>query len=292
MIRSALGKVVWVGRTASMVFGLALVMALVLGVASMALGANGKPFLLGKTNVATAVSTLVKKGAGPALSLKVGAGQPPLAVNSSARVANLNAAKAGQADSAGFATNAQNATNAQSAANADTATNAGNADTLDGKDASAFGIKTSHNFSFTDTCDTPNTLNQCAQVQVTVPADKTYLVSVWSSFTAKGGTSNQDVTFCSAKRDPGQAAPSCITPFGVPSKVTVPANQFAAAASSGETLSLSEGTYVFSTAINPTAQFTFDDFGKAITKVLVRDASGATVTSASVSKLGAASQER
>ena len=41
MIRSAASKVAWVGRTASMVFGLALVLALVLGVASMALGDNG-----------------------------------------------------------------------------------------------------------------------------------------------------------------------------------------------------------------------------------------------------------
>ncbi len=35
-----------------MVFGLALVMALVLGVASMALGANGQAWILGQNNVA------------------------------------------------------------------------------------------------------------------------------------------------------------------------------------------------------------------------------------------------
>jgi hypothetical protein len=92
MIRSALSKVAWVGRTTSMVFGLALVMALILGVASMALGANGDFFKVGKANIASAVSVLTKRGAGPALSLKVDRGAP-LAVNSDTKVAKLNADK-------------------------------------------------------------------------------------------------------------------------------------------------------------------------------------------------------
>jgi hypothetical protein len=58
----------------------------------MALGANGKPFILGKMNTASAVSKLVKSGVGPALQLNVGSG-PPLGVNSSTKVANLNADK-------------------------------------------------------------------------------------------------------------------------------------------------------------------------------------------------------
>jgi hypothetical protein len=91
MFKTAVSKVAWVGRTVSMVLGLALVMALVFGVASMALGATGDNFLLGKKNVADAISTLVKKGPGPALSLVVEANQPPLKVKSKAKVANLNA---------------------------------------------------------------------------------------------------------------------------------------------------------------------------------------------------------
>lgn len=75
-----------------MVFGLALVMALLLGVASMALGDNGDFFKVGRANLASAVSVLTKSGAGPALRLEVGSGAP-LAVNSSAKVANLNADK-------------------------------------------------------------------------------------------------------------------------------------------------------------------------------------------------------
>jgi len=46
-LRSMASKVAWVGRTASMVFGLALVVALILGVASAALSATGGNFILG-----------------------------------------------------------------------------------------------------------------------------------------------------------------------------------------------------------------------------------------------------
>ncbi|HEX6709534.1 MAG TPA: hypothetical protein VF068_04320 [Rubrobacter sp.] len=87
---SVVSKVMWIGRAAIFLVGLSVILALIFGVASTAMGANGKPFLLGKKNVATAVSTLVKRGAGPALRLKVGSG-PPLAVNSSQTVNNLSA---------------------------------------------------------------------------------------------------------------------------------------------------------------------------------------------------------
>jgi hypothetical protein len=107
MIRSALSKVAWVGRTASMVFGLALVLALVLGVASMAFGANGQAWILGQGNVATAITSLggAEGVNGPmvrltnnnadandtALDLRVQEGEAPMRVNSAKRVPNLNA---------------------------------------------------------------------------------------------------------------------------------------------------------------------------------------------------------
>ena len=102
MFRSVLSNVAWVGRTASMVFGLALVLALMFGVATAAFANNGDFFKLGRTNLATAVSILNKSGAGPALSLQVNSGAP-LAVNSSTRVANLNADKVDGKDAAAFA---------------------------------------------------------------------------------------------------------------------------------------------------------------------------------------------
>ncbi len=108
-----------------MVFGLALVIALVLGVATMALGANGQAWILGQFNAATAITKLAGAAGvnGPmlqlvnndadandtALDLRVQSGEAPMRVNSSTRVANLNAASAGRADSALSADNAANA---------------------------------------------------------------------------------------------------------------------------------------------------------------------------------------
>jgi hypothetical protein len=58
MLRTVAAKMAWVGRTASMVFGLALVMALVVGAASTAWSATGGNFILGKGNMATAITRL------------------------------------------------------------------------------------------------------------------------------------------------------------------------------------------------------------------------------------------
>jgi len=92
MIRSVAGKVLWVGRATVFLVGLAVILALVFGVASTAFGHGGYAglFHLGHNNNASNPSTLTKSGAGPALSLRVGGGAP-LAVNSGAKVANLNA---------------------------------------------------------------------------------------------------------------------------------------------------------------------------------------------------------
>jgi hypothetical protein len=87
MIRSVVKKVMWVGRATVFFVGLAVTLALVLGVASTALGADGNFFKLGNRNVAQSVSTLVKQGTGAALALQVGANQPPLTVNPAAGTA-------------------------------------------------------------------------------------------------------------------------------------------------------------------------------------------------------------
>jgi hypothetical protein len=90
MLRNAARKVMWVGRATVFLVGLAVILALVLGVATAALGANGDFFRVGQSNFASAVSVLDKSGAGPALRLLVDSGAP-LAVNSSTKVSNLNA---------------------------------------------------------------------------------------------------------------------------------------------------------------------------------------------------------
>jgi hypothetical protein len=92
MMRRAANKVMWVGRATVFVVGLSVIMALVLGMATAAFGANGDFFKVGKSNFASAVSVLDKSGAGPALRLVVDSGAP-LAVNSPTKVTNLNSDK-------------------------------------------------------------------------------------------------------------------------------------------------------------------------------------------------------
>ncbi len=151
MVRSALSKVAWVGRTASMVFGLALVLALMLGVATMAFGADGDFFKVGKSNLASAVSTLTKSGAGPALKLNVDSGAP-LAVNSTTKVAKLNADRIDNREASSFAngvggvaTNADQLDGQDSTAFLGANQKAADSELLDGKNASEFAADANQN---------------------------------------------------------------------------------------------------------------------------------------------------
>jgi hypothetical protein len=116
MLRSAVSKVMWVGRATVFLVGLAVILALVFGVASMAFARDGQSFILGERNVAQSLSTLVKQGAGPALSLQVGSGAP-LAVNSDTRVANLNADQLDGKSATGIGVNGLERVEAESASN-------------------------------------------------------------------------------------------------------------------------------------------------------------------------------
>lgn len=128
MFRSAVGKVMWVGRAAVFLVGLAVILALILGMASTALGANGQPFVLGKAaNSASKATGLVGKIAdttkaalsvtntrgGPAVDLRVGnASVPaddvaPMKVNSNHLVANLNADRLDGRDASDIAEDAR-----------------------------------------------------------------------------------------------------------------------------------------------------------------------------------------
>ncbi|MGH3087858.1 MAG: hypothetical protein ACRDSJ_11150 [Rubrobacteraceae bacterium] len=120
MMKSISSKVMWIGRATVFLIGLSVILAVVMGVASMAFAKNGKPFILGKNNVASAITTLIKQGPGPALNLRVDSG-PPLKVNSAEVVPNLNADKLDGRDASTFADGAGGV--------------ASNADELDGKDS-------------------------------------------------------------------------------------------------------------------------------------------------------------
>ena len=107
MIRSTASKVMWVGRATVFLVGLAVILALVFGAASTALGANGQAWILGQGNVATAITSLGGAAGvnGPmlrivnndadandtALTLDVQSGEAPMRVDSATKVTNLNA---------------------------------------------------------------------------------------------------------------------------------------------------------------------------------------------------------
>ena len=65
MLKLVASRAAWVGRTASVAFGLALVVVSVLVVAKAAFGNDGDCFKVGRTNLASAVSVLSKSGTGP-----------------------------------------------------------------------------------------------------------------------------------------------------------------------------------------------------------------------------------
>lgn len=100
-MKSVFGRVVWVGRATVFLVGLAVVLALTVGLASTAFAAKAPALKLGVQNTAKAVTSVVgtlappilrldNNGAGPALDLQVEPGQAPMTVNSDQRVDNLN----------------------------------------------------------------------------------------------------------------------------------------------------------------------------------------------------------
>lgn len=145
MIGRSFGKVMWLGRAVTFCVGLAVVLAVVLGVATTALAAvPGDPFKLGRLNVVDRLTTLTGNVSGPllkvdnngngsALSLEAETGRPPLTVNAGAgKAVNLDADKLDGKDSSAFLPVGGKA------ASATTADTAGDSGTLDSKDSSDF----------------------------------------------------------------------------------------------------------------------------------------------------------
>ncbi|HET7271871.1 MAG TPA: hypothetical protein VFI90_12375 [Rubrobacter sp.] len=151
-MKTAVTKVIWVGRATVFLVGLSVILALIFGVASTALGANGDPFKLGKKNVATAVSTLLRKGAGPALRLQVASGQPPL-------VANAAAGKATNLD----------------------------ADKIDGQDVTQIGVNGLQRIEV----ESPTNNSSPKQVSASCPTGKVLVGTGFDVFGGKSGSSNE-----------------------------------------------------------------------------------------------------
>jgi hypothetical protein len=118
MTKKIYERAMGIARGTALTIGVAVMMALVLGVATTALAGTGvgARFDLGKTNTVNAVTKLVGSVAGPslqvdnnstgagatALDLQVEPGKAPMKVNSEAKVANLNADKLDGLDSTQF----------------------------------------------------------------------------------------------------------------------------------------------------------------------------------------------
>lgn len=117
MMKRIFLKALEAGRTAALSLGVAVILALVLGVGTTAVAATGGNFLLGKANSARTVSKLtsgmdgptlqlINKGAATAataLNLTVAPGHAPLTVNAEAGTAtNLSADKLDGKDSTDF----------------------------------------------------------------------------------------------------------------------------------------------------------------------------------------------
>ena len=158
MANKLVGRVMWVGRATVFLMGLAVILALVFGVASTALAGTGvgAVFNLGKTNSVNKLSALVgsvsgpmlridNNGRGSALNLEVQPGKAPLKVSPGAGMATgLRAEDAKTADVAGYAQSAGEASDSDKIDGKDSteflgaSAKANDADNLDGKDSSQF----------------------------------------------------------------------------------------------------------------------------------------------------------
>ncbi len=114
-MKTAIEKVTWVGRVTVFAVGLAVVLALTVGLATSALAAvPGDPFKLGKTKTVDRISPLEgstassmlridNNGTGSALQLLVEPGKAPLTVNAEAGTAkNLSADELDGKDGSAF----------------------------------------------------------------------------------------------------------------------------------------------------------------------------------------------
>jgi len=117
MTRKVICRVMWLARGTATTMGLALMLAVVLGVATTA-NAAGDPFKLGKTNAVNKITRLVggansamlsivndsTGSSATALDLRVKPGKAPMKVSSGAgKATNLNADRLDGKDSAAFA---------------------------------------------------------------------------------------------------------------------------------------------------------------------------------------------
>lgn len=158
LTKTILARIWWLGRGTATLMGVAVMLALTVGLTSTALAGTGigARFDLGKTNVVNAATKLTGSLAGAslridnnstrvgatALDLQVEPGKPPMTVNSPTKVEGLNADSLDGRDFFDFALRDPETGAAFAANEAVTALSARNADKLDNKDSTEFAIGT------------------------------------------------------------------------------------------------------------------------------------------------------
>jgi hypothetical protein len=277
MIRSAASKVMWVGRATVFLVGLSVILAVVLGVATAAVGATNGNFILGRSNQAETPTSLIStltdaaksalivnnKSGGAALDLRVDPDTTdpalkdvaPMKVNSQAKVANLNSDELdGKSEEDFYAAG----------------TKVADSDRLDNYDSRNFGISTLQSATAAHGCDTPSTWNQCAPVTFTnLDPGKVYIATVWSSFSARApGFTSREVSYCAGMSGLSSPTP-CLT--GPTNNVRVHDYFTAASASAVETVT-GASSYTFFTAISPSGEFEVADGSGVITTAILRNA--------------------
>jgi hypothetical protein len=171
LMKTSLRKLWRLTRATSMVVGLAVMVALVAGVASLAVaqkspsgGATATPILKGVPNTETMVTTLTNIATGPALSIHVQPSHPPLTVNPEAGAAtNLSADKVDGKDATEFVS----ATNGK----------APDSELLDGKDSTEF-LGTTAKAADSDKLDGKDSTEFAAASIGTVYTDRTDQVRI------------------------------------------------------------------------------------------------------------------
>jgi hypothetical protein len=231
---------------------------------------------------------------GVPLDLRAKAGNPVMRVNNTVKVPNLNADlldtrnsdtavtpnTIAARDISGdlYAHRFYGPLTGNVTGNADTATNAANADLLDGKDSTAFATKiVQGGASFSDYCDDGglNVWNECATVEIVVPAGKTYnaLIHVEGTFYEYAASENRVLLCPSARLSTATGANCGSDEFRA---ILLKADTMEAATDTN-LRTLTAGTWVIAAAVNASDQLDYRsgfDAAKVQTTVILTDASG------------------
>jgi hypothetical protein len=191
--KKVVARILWMARGTATMVGLAVMLALTVGLASTALAGTGvgAPFHLGKINTVDAVSTLVGEVSGPTLSVENDASNraatalnlrmdnpnlAPMRTNATGTVVNFNADAVDGRDASSFAEGTDGKANdadkldgLDSSSYLKTFGKAADADRLDGKDSTSFASATNGKANDADRLDGKDSSAFVSSISGTAP---------------------------------------------------------------------------------------------------------------------------